>query len=136
VTDDQRPNVFSLADCVSGLYLKARGNVLRLKRCSGQRNPKLPMITHAKLRDIPKAELNRLTAEAYRRSPGLRTIRIITFLIPFFTYISISRELAATHDPYFRIMVGVPVALIVSAVIWTLFGSRRLMIEIRALRKS
>lgn len=75
-----------------------------------------------------------LAADAFRASPHLRTIRSIAFFVPFVLAAGLARAFPPGKDLALSLGVTLPSALLLSALIWALFGRPRLVAEIERMK--
>lgn len=94
------------------------------------------MKAHIPYREIPKTERKALAVEAYRLSPYLRTVRFIAFLIPMVLAAVLSRGVSPGNDLSGSLVVTVLPALVLSAIIWEIFGRPRLRTEIERIKNA
>ena len=94
------------------------------------------MKTHTTYREILKEERKALAVEAYRVSPNLRMIRFMAWFIPFVFAAALSREFPPGKDLVVSFGVTVPSALILSVLIWEVFGRPRLRAEVERIKNA
>jgi hypothetical protein len=94
------------------------------------------MKTFVSYPEIPATERKALAVQAYRRSRPLRAIKFTAFLLPFFCYLAFSEEFARGASIPVRMLVGLAPALVLSLLIWEIWGRPKLRAEIERIKNA
>jgi uncharacterized membrane protein len=89
--------------------------------------------------DIPKDERNRLARDAFRLKPKLRGIQFSTFLSAFLFSSMFTDEIWPKGNLstfLARLAVHVVMAVVLNAIIWGVFGHRRLKTEVENIKNA